>query len=466
MPPLHRIIRIFLCIGSIILFTSCSQPKQVQKSGDTGSTQEPAVISSPAAENTAAAAGGSILADPSSGLANLAGYRAFLQQDMTGTLDGQPYEKHTRVEITRQASSGDYDFNLDVNGSDTPGYHVRLLAQGTAFYRWLQDAQECQGSVRAPAVDEVIEPSALLLPILNSERVGAETVNQIPSVHYRFDQNSLPIEKGSIVSGEVWIAEAGGYVVKYTLNSPLPDKISGQDLEISQTWSYELAPVDAGQGITLPDGCMAVPVDLPVFTDAQDVSRGGGWLSFTSASGANKLIDFYLAELPALGWTPPETLPQGELSIPFLIEFSKVAQRLTIILDENEAGSLDADLFITTLVLNAEPLADATDEVPAGTPTPAPTVDPSQSGLPEGVPLYPGATNLIKAGDMVMFTCPDAQDVVTDYYDTQMAANGWTKSYEITNADVIMRTWVKDGTTLNIMVMLQDGSTSVIVQKQ
>ena len=83
-------------------------------------------------------------------------------------------------------------------------------------------------------------------------------MNGIDSSHYTFDRGSLPVAKGSEnVTGELWIADDGGYVVKYLLIVAMPEKITGKDLEISQSWIYQLELVDQNDAVSLPDSLQA-----------------------------------------------------------------------------------------------------------------------------------------------------------------------------------------------------------------
>ena len=451
MKPLSRFFRIILCFVTVFMIMSCSLTSGFQKTYNK-------IFSS--AQNFSKV--DRILSNPSAGLAELNGYHASLQQDVSGTLDGKAFERHTLVEITRILSSGDYDFIIDVNGNDIQAYHQRLLAQGDAFYSWLQSESDCQGFTSTPPSSKVIEPASLLLPILNATNLGKETINQVASVHYRFDQNSLPIAKdGTMISGDVWIAEQGGFVVKYTFTSPLPDKITGKDLETSQTWTYELNLVGPAESIALPPGCMSIPIGLPISTDAQNVARSSSWMTYNSTLSGRKILDLYLNELPPLGWELPEHIPQGDIKLPYMIDFSGTDQKLSLLLTENEGGGMNVDLLITSFVINTVVPTEGALEMPSGTPTPAATIDPAESGLPVDIPLYPGATDLSKMNDFVMFYASDAPDVVARYYKEQMTAKGWNLNDEVIQTDVTMQTWEKSGNITSVTLVVIDGRTFV-----
>lgn len=100
------------------------------------------------------------------------------------------------------------------------------------------------------------------------------------------------------------------------------------------------------------------------------------------------------------------------------------------------------------------------------TPTPAPTIDPTQVEMPEGIPLYPGATNLkvptaeeltlMKdmtglSGSYVIFYTTDNNDQVVRFYTEKAAAAGWSVTDTQTEPDydgTITQMWSNENTLL------------------
>ena len=131
------------------------------------------------------------LADPTLGLADLKSYHVSFHQDVTGTQDGKAYESHTHIELTR--ASGDSDFVRELQGTDRSASYFRAIQAGKAVYQWDALQESCQGEEGALRQNEILDPAELLLPVLKTTKVGTETVNQISAIHYKFDQNALPI---------------------------------------------------------------------------------------------------------------------------------------------------------------------------------------------------------------------------------------------------------------------------------
>jgi hypothetical protein len=299
--------------------------------------------------------------------------------------------------------------------------------------------------------------------------VGNETINGIATVHYTFDENALDLSKPKpAIQGNLWLAEQGGTVIKYTLEAAMPSPVTGTGQEAAQSWSYELSQVDTLEQVTLPAGCEAVPVDIPAMADATNVTRRSGFMEYSTASTATQVVDLYYHSLDALGWKVTQAEPGGELKLPLGMLFTNGDQRLAITVDAVDAaegGGLDVNLF----VYNPAELAAAAAAEPTSTPGaivppsgPQPTIDPSKSGLPADVPLYPGATDLQKIGPALRFSVPDAPDLVATFYRQQMPANGWTSIQEANSGGQIVQTWTKADRIGNFMIGVKDGKTSVM----
>jgi hypothetical protein len=400
-------------------------------------------------------------------LADLKSYHASYQQDVTGNLDGKPFESHTHIELTRAA--GQSDFTRELQGTDEQTSYFRVIAQGKAVYRWNSLDESCQGEAGDLLSGETLEPAKLLPLVLQTSKVGNETVNQIPTIHYHFDQNALPVtEPKPSISGEIWLAEQGGYLVKYILNAAMPTQTTGVGLEAAQSWTYELSQVNSIDTVPLPAGCMAVPVGIPVMPDATDVSRGSGFMAYGTASSASQVVDLYFDQLGSLGWTAKQEKPGGELKIPLGLKFTNGDQVLTINVDNAEAGGLDVTLMIYNPKEQVAASTPPTNPTAGGTSTPSeplPTIDASTSGLPEDISLYPGATDLqkIPGTQGIAFDAPDLPDQVDAFYNQEMVASGWTLLNETKGEATIIQLWQKANRMTSINISTKDAKTNVMI---
>ena len=388
-------------------------------------------LSLPLASSSPSTGGGSgdLLKDPTVGLVDLAGYHATLSQDVTGTLKGAAFERHTKLELTRAPATGDYDFSLTIQGSDEPSTFLRVIGLGPATYAWKSPDGQCAGEYDEQPAKKLIDPTAMLSPVSKATKIGNESVNGIPATHYRFDQNSLPwADPKPKASGEVWIAEKGGYIVKYTLTVSAPSKPDPNGAKVAQTWDYEISGTDGSASVALPQGCLEVLTDVPVMGDAQSLIRANGMTDFVTVSTGRQVLDFYSQELPPLGWKSDKELPAGDVSLPFAVSLTNGSRRISLHLAKANPSGVD----VTFLLLGAAGSPAATEPtVMPGLPTATrgllPTVPKSESGLPEDIPLYPGATNVASiVSEAIQFQTTDTLDQVDAYYQQQMPAQKWT----------------------------------------
>ena len=407
---------------------------------------------------------GDSFSNPAKGLSDLGSYRTVLTQKVSGSLDGKAYERSSQLEITH--SGGHLHFIQTVEGTEDPASYFELLTTDQAVYRWYGQSDGCNGEEGQPATGEVIEPVSLL-PVLSAHtRVGPETVNGVAAIHYSFTQDQIKVaDPKPTASGEVWVAETGGFVVKYLLKvEAVPNP--GQDvLSASQEWSYEVDNLNAVAALPLPEGCLPVPVDLPVTADAKEVSRSSGLLSFVTQGSAQSVVDLYMQELPKLGWSPPDRLPTGKIDLPMNLTFMNGELRISLNIDKSDTTGLDVDLAMYRM---ATPRPTSTPEMPAP-PEPtaiAPTADANQSGLPVDVPLYPGSTDMTANGGVVRVTSADSIDTIAAFYSQQMPAQGWTLFQETNTNGSVMQIWQKDDRMFSILISPKDHGLNFITIAQ
>jgi len=404
-----------------------------------------------------------LLTNPAAGLSGLQSYRVIFQQDVVGTLDGAPFERHTSLELTRLGAQ--VDFVREIRGTQEDSF-FHAIQTDQAVYRWQTAGASCEGKAGTLREGEIVEPVSLLLPVLQSSRVGSETINGIAATHYHFEQGGLAIsEPKPSVNGEYWLASEGGFVVKYILEAAAPSNPTGTGVEARLTYTYELSRVEDMTTLELPAGCQAVPIDLPVMPDAVNVRRGSGSVSYQTVSSAAQITDLYYQQLGVLGWTAESAEPSGNVKAPLGLGFSKGELNLSIEIEEYEAGSLDVDILIydpnaprevPTSAITPAPTAEV---IPAG---PQPTVDPAQAGLPVDVPLYPGSTGLQKFGDtVVIFNAPQSPALVAGWYRDQMKAQGWSLLQETDDNGEFVQTWQKGERITALVIRTQDGQTNV-----
>lgn len=450
-----------LVVLSVIAFLllACSLTQSLGGSG---------TPSSAGSQSNTGAQGGtsSLLPQPAIGLSTLQSYQVAFHQDVTGSLKGKPFERHSETDLTRAGTGGDYDLTSQIQGSAEPNSYQRVISLGQALYRWESAGQDCSGIFNDQPSNPATEPASLLLPVYQATQTGSETVNGIAAIHYHFDQHSLNLADTSTpASGEVWIAAQGGYVVKYTLSIQAPAQPDLDGLQTAQAWDYELSQVNAISAINLPVGCLPVLTDIPVMTDAQDLVRGNGMTGFTTASSAAQAVSFYIQSLPPLGWKNDQTAPQGDVTLPFIMTFTKDNQSLSLTLDKGDPGGVEVTLALSSQSTQAA--GTSAGQTPASPPASKPTENPSQGSLPPDIPSYPGSTELTNQGvPAILLQTSDSATQVAQFYSQQMAANNWVLLSNTTTGGIINQGWQKDTRMAMITIQPAGSITKITIAVQ
>ena len=320
--------RLALLLASLMLFALAGcQPKpaagpantEPAAPGDTP-TKAPSVPTEPApaaplpTQTAAAPAGGPgtfDLSDPAMGLAALSSYRQALALSFNGSVGGQ--EAHATTTARRTVIT---DPAAQITWLEIGGVPQMYATVGKVTYTQYGADGPC-AAANASAVDTELALFELhTLPALRgAEEAGEETLNELATRHYTFDERALGQAGWAKASGEVWVAADGGYIVKYTLRVEGEADSFGPGAQGAQTWEYQLSDVNAVTAPDLPETCAAgqAAADLPLPPEAQNVTRLPGFIAFDASLTAEQVAQFYQAQVAALGWTAVEsTQPQDD----------------------------------------------------------------------------------------------------------------------------------------------------------
>lgn len=167
-----------------------------------------------------------------------------------------------------------------------------------------------------------------LLAYEEAEDLGAEEIDGIPATHYRVSDPEMLSRMAEMapdseevidsVQMDVWVAQDGGYVVKYTLvaqvSNVMEQDASGAEVATTQRaeWSYEVYDANAEFAITLPaDAPEPGAISIPGFAEGEFPVPEGGALSanmlgmpeITSDLSQDELVQFYTESFEAMGWS-------------------------------------------------------------------------------------------------------------------------------------------------------------------
>jgi hypothetical protein len=271
------------------------------------------------------------LTEPSVGLADLSNYVATLAVTFDGTRAGSPVGGSSSA--TMSVSPQGRQLTIDRGGDGPPTYKAEIAG---ASYAKEGDAP-CTG--RSTGGDAELaasyEPAAQLPAVIGVDEAGSETVNEIATHHYTFDRKSVVLLNLAAASGEVWVADDGGYVVRYNLSFDAGADQFGEDTTGTRTLHYELSVPNEPIVIEPPADCPP-PVDAPLLADAANVLNRPGIVSFTSAMSVSDAVRFYTDELNADGWEQIALSNQTESNA--LLAFTKPSSTLTVLIGSQPDG--------------------------------------------------------------------------------------------------------------------------------
>ena len=257
------------------------------------------------------------LANVSSGLGNLNSYKASFNMSFEGTENGQSKTStfgYTEEFVKEPAAKRTTITGLGamIGGTPEPNQSSGALESievGGKQYSKIGDICTQITAESAPQANTMMDPNSIIGGVRGAQRLGNETINGVPTVHYKVDASSLNALGYLNGDGDVWVADPGDYVVKYTMQATATGKESffGSTLgEGTFKWDYEVSDVNQPINIQPPENCGGASEDIPMMSDAQDQASMGGMSTYSTASALKDVVAFYEKEMKAKGWAEQE----------------------------------------------------------------------------------------------------------------------------------------------------------------
>ncbi|HAV77903.1 MAG TPA: hypothetical protein DCX53_11190 [Anaerolineae bacterium] len=210
--------------------------------------------------------------------------------------------------------------------------------------------------VGAPGSQE--NPFAVMLDIggmLKGEAqlIGEETVNNMEAYAYAITQDNIDVNDPAgagvetINESRIYIARDGGHVLRLMIDGTGRVSVLSGDSSLLGDVYYELNYFDFGVpvDVQIPSECPlggAVDVDYPLPADATDITNVSGVVAFDTGMTTDILINFYKAEMPALGCSAPQETITPQLTT---LTFECTSGTVTMILTPNESGGIAVTIF-------------------------------------------------------------------------------------------------------------------------
>ena len=286
------------------------------------------------------------LASRDTGLDALTSYRLTWHAEWKSTDQGK--EEQGAWDWTEEYTSDPKAHHLSMSTPDssdpakTGAFEMWQI--GDTSYMKSGEDEECMSFSTEGAEKDIqkgtFNPS-MLGSIEDAKYVGRETVNGIPTKHYKYNSKTGMLTALGEVSGETWVATDGGYVVKDTVTwtgrrRPVrpgaPTTATGDG-----SWTWELSDVNEPFEIKPPEGCEGSKIELPIMPDATEKSRFGDMTTYKTAGKPADVATFYKDELAAAGWKPEgEPTEMGDV---VMLNFAKDDLKLSVMITASDGAT-------------------------------------------------------------------------------------------------------------------------------
>lgn len=179
----------------------------------------------------------------------------------------------------------------------------------------------------------------------------------------------LTEEDSELVSGNLFLAQQGGYLLRLELQY---SRVAGEEdaflvqtgTTMNRTLTYEVIPAAAVEPIQPPEGCAELTGgsddigddtgddtggsgdvtinDIPRLDDAANVVQAGETLIYQTSQDMQSVLDFYRSELEAAGWEVTDEISLGALAS---MELVRGAQTISVTM--TQSGS---DVMVTIVL--------------------------------------------------------------------------------------------------------------------
>ena len=324
----------------IVLATFAGAPAHLPQAAGLATAAPTAAVETPAAAPTYGP--GSFNLQPTADLTDLSGYQATLKvgfkgnegsqvsqwtETLTLLANGKPSARALTATFTGKAPAAAFVAPWSATKS---GVYYRLGADGACA------ASVIEQQTDPDALPLILEPASFLPGAIGAEEAGAKKVNGVAAKDYKFNERALGVVGRATATGEVWVADPGGYVVKYSLTLKGGAEYFGEGGEGTLTWAYDVTKAGQPTAIVLPKDCPAGLVDAPLMDNAQNVQRYPGATLYTTSSTVTQVVDFYQKELPAAGWKLQGQPLVGQKAAS--LTFQQGASQLTVFISVGDKG--------------------------------------------------------------------------------------------------------------------------------
>jgi hypothetical protein len=314
------------------------------------------------------------------GLESLSSYKVTFIMDFDGLSGGEPSVGRIELALENTSEPPARYLGLTMAGTmldDVGGYNstkfdevsdkIYLYNEAAGEGQWISMESGAPGSETFRqgffAPDEDLE-----IPKTARCDIAPEIINNISATHCSFSGEDVETNEVSFesLSGDVWIAEEGNYIIKYVLNAT-GYQAQGEEAGLFDVgtvhFEYDLTDINANFTITPPneavnaesldfgnlgdggDEANETP-DLPIIDGAEELFSMSGLITYYINSDVASVVEFYRQSLPAQGWAEDANNAFVDETTG-LLSFTKDNQALTITLNTEPDGRVNVGLIVT-----------------------------------------------------------------------------------------------------------------------
>jgi hypothetical protein len=291
------------------------------------------------------------------GLSDLRSYRSTMRMTMGQVQDGEELEQSMVfvIEYTSDPKAQHITMSGEGFEDEIPGAGLEMYVVGDTMYMKLEDQWlSVPATEDSMGAESIITPDTLLEDICGWKKKDRTEVNGVEVQHWSINKEDMekcmPPEEltglGDLTEagGDLYVAEDDNYIVQMDLF------YEGDDLDLNLGATEEEAKVqrveihytmtDVNEPFTIeiPEDALAsgaLPEDIPIPDDAQELTNMFGVLTFTSPSNIQEIAEFYQTEMPANGWSETSV---NEMSGIYMLEYTKESRTASLMITTGDSG--------------------------------------------------------------------------------------------------------------------------------
>ncbi len=264
-----------------------------------------------------------------SGLASINSYRLRAEITVQAAEDSGAAPIVVSMETATVVDPPAFQSDVSIAGDETMAGmgNIQLIQIGDTTYSNVPGVGCVSGSLadlgtNANPFANLLESGQILGDVSGATRVlPDENINGVDTYHFTFDESAMtdPSNELESVTGHVYVAKEGGYVVRLVMDAVGQLELPGADFSQPGNIHFEVntSDVNAPIEILAPENCASFDFDIPdlgldtdaaaspypVLDGAQQLIVLNDIVNYQTDAPFDDVVAYYQAEMPAAGYT-------------------------------------------------------------------------------------------------------------------------------------------------------------------